>query len=194
MDVSNKKIMAWFVVISIAYINLSNISCLADDITIFTPRNTAIVAYRSNEMDQEAKEQTDLAYARIIDDNRWQAVIKSSSSNQYNSHGYAWRVYAGGEAVIIDDKDVANFWRDGSYRPIKRHEAVRGDIIVMSDPHAPDQLHSAVVINAKWCMSKWGDGPLVLHRLNDHPYGRTYRYYTRVKVAAPTGLTIVTDR
>ncbi len=193
MDPCKKKTSLLFVMVSLVFLAAGSIDCLADHVTIVTPRNTAINAYRSNEMLPEEIAKTDLAYAKIIQDNKWKAVIKSSSSSQYNSHGYAWQVYTGGAAVIIDDKDVAKFWMDGSYEPIQRHEAVRGDIVVMTDPARPERMHSAVVIDARWCISKWEDGPLVLHRLNDHPFGRAYQYYRPAKVAAPTGLTIVSN-
>lgn len=193
MNASNKRKLLLFAVVSLVFLTVGSNACLADEVTILTPRKTVINAYLSEEMPPDDITNTDLAYAKIINDNRWKAVIKSSSSSQYNSHGYAWRVYAGGEAVIIDDKDVPKFWMDGSYEPIKRHEAVRGDIVVMTDPAMPDQYHSAVVMDARWCMSKWGKGPLVLHRLNDHPFGQTYQYFRRSGIAAPTGLTIISS-
>ena len=180
-------------VVSLVLVLSNSDICLAEEVTVFTPRKTAINAHRSSEMSQESITRTDLAHAKIIKDNRWKAVIKSSSTTQYNSHGYAWQIYGGGAAVNIDDKDVAKFWTDGSYQEIKRHESVRGDIIVMTDPLKPDQLHSAIVINVRWCMSKWGNGPLVLHKLNEHPFGQTYRYFRQAKVASPSGLTIVSS-
>ncbi len=187
----NRRIVLLSATVSLVLILSGSIFCFADDVTIYTPRKTAINAHRASEMSQESITRTDLAYTKIIKDNRWKAVIKSSSTNQYNSHGYAWQVYGGGAAVNIDDKDISKFWTDGSYQEIRRHESVRGDIIVMTDPLNPDQLHSAIVINARWCMSKWGDGPLVLHKLNEHPFGQTYRYFRQAKLAAPSGLTIV---
>ncbi len=194
MNRYNHRSVLLSAVVSLVLVLLSSIICFANEVTIFTARKSAVTAHHGKEMSQEAITRTDLAYAKIIKDNRWKAVIKSSSTNQYNSHGYAWQVYGGGAAVNIDDKDVATFWTDGSYREIKRHESVRGDIIVMTDPLQPEQLHSAIVINARWCMSKWGNGPLVLHKLNEHPYGQTYRYFRQVKVAAPSGLNIVSSR
>ncbi len=193
MDRFSKPIPLMLAMVSLLLFFPGGISCLAGEINIRTPRKTVIKGYRPGEMSQDAVLRTDLAYEQIIKDNRWKAVIKSSSSNQYNSHGYAWQVYGGGAAVNIEAKDISKFWTDGSYRQIQRHEAVRGDVVVMSDPLNPGRLHSAVVIDARWCMSKWADGPLVLHRLNDHPFGQTYRYFSKVKVAAPTGLTIVSS-
>ena len=191
MNAYIRKRTLWFVAVSLVYLLFSSTPCLAEEVTIFTPRKTAISAYRCIEMAPDAIERRDQAYAKIIRDNRWSAVIKSGSSCQYNGHGYAWQVYAGGAAVKIEDKDVSKFWMDGSYQPIKRQDAGRGDIVVMTDPQKPDQFHSAIVLDARWCMSKWADGPLVLHKLNEHPFGRHYRYYRRVKVAAPSGLAIV---
>jgi len=85
METCSKRNCLLFAVVSLILLTASGTACLADDVTIVTPRNTAINAYQSSEMLPEEITKTDLAYAKIIKDNQWQAVIKSSSSSQYNT-------------------------------------------------------------------------------------------------------------
>jgi hypothetical protein len=169
----------------VGYLFANHAPCLGDTITIYTPNKTAITGYRLSEMPEEEIAQKDREYEMMIENHQWDAVIEKSASGLYNCHGYAWHVARGGEAVEINDKDVSQYWLDGSYRQIEKNEAASGDIIVMTDPQRPDSLHSAVIVDSEWCRSKWADGPLVLHRWDDHPFGKEYRFFKRVKPAAP---------
>jgi hypothetical protein len=187
----NRLMIKYFVcaLVSAGYLFTSLTPCLGDTITIFTPNKTAITAYHPSEMSEDAIAQKDREYEMMIEDHHWDAVIEKSSTNQYNCHGYAWHMASGGEAVEIDDEDISHYWLDGSYRQIEKSEAASGDIIVMTDPQRPDSLHSAVIVDAQWCRSKWADGPLVLHRWDDHPFGKEYRYFRRARPAAPAAPT-----
>jgi hypothetical protein len=98
----------------------------------------------------------------------------------------------GGNPVEIEGREVPKYWKDGSYKQINKNEAVEGDIIFMTDPNRPNSFHSAIVSNAPgWCKSKWADGPVYLHMFEDHPFGKTLKFYRKVAPAAPKNLRIV---
>jgi hypothetical protein len=175
----------------IGYAFLSIYPCMAGEVTIFTPRKTQIRAYTFTELPPDAIDKKDKEFEKMINDNKWSATILKSSSSKYNSHGFAWHVNRGGAQVVIDGKDVSQYWLDGSYRQIQKTEARKGDIIFMTDPLKPGSYHSALVTQPGWCQSKWDDGPLVLHKHNEHPFGKEIKFFRRNRPAAPSNLRIV---
>lgn len=161
-------------------------------ITIYTPNRTEITGYLFVELSQAEIEKKDRQFEEMIRQNGWHAKRIKSSSGRYNGHGYAWHMSQGGGEVVIDDNDVPWYWQDGSYRQIDENEAAEGDIIVMTDPENPSGFHSAIVAgDPGWCKSKWYDGPVFLHKFEEHPFGKTLKFYRRVKPAAPLNLRIV---
>lgn len=167
--------------------------CFASSfITIHTPNRTEITGYLFDELSQAEIEERDREFEEMVRLNGWQAQKIKSSSVRYNGHGYAWHMSRGGDAVVIDDGDVPWYWWDGSYIEIEESDAVEGDIIFMTDPDDPGSFHSGVVAgDLGWCRSKWDDGPVFLHKFDEHPFGKTFRFYRRVKPAAPQNLRIV---
>lgn len=164
----------------------------SDVLTLETPNNTEIIGYIFSELTPLEIEKKDVQYEEIIKEEGWSAEKLKASSGTYNSHGYAWHMYRGGAEIVIDGDDISRYWEDDSYRKIDENEAVKGDIIVISDPDNPTSLHSAVVADKPgWCVSKWHDGPLFLHKFDEHPFGSTFTFYRRAALAAPQNLRIV---
>jgi hypothetical protein len=164
----------------------------SDVMTLYTPNGTEIFGFIFSELSPFEIEKKDAQYEEMIRQEGWSAEKSKPSSGTYNSHGYAWHMYRGGAAIVIDGDDISQYWMDDSYRKIDKNEAVKGDIIVITDPDNPENLHSAVVSDEPgWCISKWHDGPLFLHKFDEHPFGRTFTFYRRSAPAAPQNLRII---
>jgi hypothetical protein len=164
----------------------------SDVMTLYTPNNTEIFGYLFSELSLSEIEKKDAQYEKIIKEEGWSAEKIKASSGTYNCHGYAWHMYRGGEEIVIDGDDISQYWMDGSYRKIDKNEVVKGDIIVITDPDNPTSVHSAVVADKPgWCISKWHDGPLFLHKFDEHPFGSTFTFYRRAAPPAPQNLRIV---
>lgn len=158
--------------------------------TIFTPRGTPVKARIYSETISPVQ------VSRLND--QWAKAIRShdgqvlsGATDTYNSHGYTWYMSEGGQGRLSIEKPQP-YLEDGSYRKIKAHEAVKGDKVVYGDG-----AHSAVVADAPgWVISKWGDGPLVKHRLREMPpeFGPDLEliFYRKVlPLAPPANLRIV---
>lgn len=164
----------------------------SDVMTLHTPNKTEIIGYIFSELSPSEIEDKDVQYEEIIKEEGWSAEKIKASSSTYNCHGFAWHMYRGGAEIVIDGDDISRYWKDGSYRKIDENEAVKGDIIVITDPDNSTIVHSAVVSDQPgWCVSKWHDGPLFLHKFDEHPFGRTFTFYRRAALAAPQNLRIV---
>ncbi len=91
-----------------------------------------------------------------------------SSTEMFNCHGYAWlRVEQGIDRWIgyYDNTDTDIYMADSSYIQVP-FETYPGKVFW---PKEND--HSAITTDQPgWLISKWGAGPLVRHRWNDHPY------------------------
>lgn len=159
--------------------------------TLHTPKNTEIIGYIFDERPPFEIEQKDAQYEKLIEEEGWSAEKIKASSSTYNCHGYAWHMYRGGGEIVIDGDDIPQYWMDGSYRQIDETEAVKGDIIVITDLDNHTDVHSAVVAHKPgWCISKWHDGPLYLHKFDEHPFGNTLTFYRKAAPAAPQNLRI----
>lgn len=164
----------------------------SDTMIVYTPNGSEIIGYLFAEMSQEEIRKKDAQYEQLIKQEGWSVEKLRPSSSTYNSHGYAWHMSQGGLEVVIDGNDVPRYWLDGSYRQIDENNAVKGDIIWMTDPENPYRFHTAIVTDEPgWCKSKWLDGPLYLHKFDEHPFGKTLRFYRKTTPAAPKNLRIV---
>lgn len=185
----NRKV--WLV--AIGYLVLVALPIFASDVmTLYTPNNTEIIGYLFSELSPSEIEKKDAQYEELIQAEGWSVEKLKASSGTYNCHGYAWHMYRGGTAIVIDSDDISQYWLDGSYIKIDENEVVKGDIIVITAPDNPTSLHSAVVADKPgWCISKWHDGPLFLHKFEEHPFGTLFTFYRRAAPAAPQNLRIV---
>ena len=131
--------------------------------TVLTPRGTPVDAlvYSETIITSQIPHLNDpwLAAVRSLD-----AQIISDATRTYNCHGYTWYMSEGGTGrLYIEDPEP--YLTDGSYMKIQEANAVKGDKVVYGAG-----VHSAVVADEPgWVISKWGDGPLVRHRLRDVP-------------------------
>ena len=131
--------------------------------TIFTPRGTPVNAmiYSGKTSSFQISSITDQWTTAIQSHD---AHILSGAAYTYNCHGYAWYMSEGGNGPLHIENPQP-YLADGSYRKIKAREAVKGDKVLYGDG-----VHSAVVADELgWVISKWGNGPLVKHRLRDFP-------------------------
>lgn len=92
-----------------------------------------------------------------------------SSTFRFNCHGYAWHMFWFGEDDELDEPvkmtltEAEKYFNDGSFIECTQSEAEIWWINGGS--------HSAVALdNPAYLKSKWADGPLVTHLINDQPY------------------------
>ena len=122
------KICSFFLTM-VGYLLVHVGPCSAQEISIFTPRNTEIKAFVFSEMSQVDIEKKEKKFKTIIAENGWEAIIVGRSSRQYNSHGYAWHMFPNkkeADKVHIDDQNVPTYWLDDSYQQIEATEAATG--------------------------------------------------------------------
>lgn len=106
-----------------------------------------------------------------IAENDWNATIIELNilSAQYNCHGYAWHVSDGGNKVRIEGGPGP--YIDGDY-----HSYVLTDNTdTLRKVYYNGVRHSAITTETQdIVISKWGNGALVRHAVNDCPYRDYY--------------------
>lgn len=103
-----------------------------------------------------------------------EATFISEATTNYNCHSMAW--YNSSFSNIYWIENPSSFMYDGSYAQILWGYAQSGDVIY----YGSAANHSAVVVSMvpsiyaepyqSVCVSKWGTGPRMQHRLNYGPY------------------------
>ncbi len=153
---------------------------------VWTPRMNRVVAYIMQESSYSV---------RIASDEYWQSrypdavmvtnIFGISSTRTYNCHGFAWHVSEGGENRWIGktsffDEDI--YMEDSSYMMVA-HEPFPGKISwgLTNQLMTHETNHSGITTSRSgWYMSKWGEGPLMVHQRDDTPYDNTYlRFYIK---------------
>ena len=151
--------------------------------TIFTPLGTPVEAMIYNETISpvQISQLNDqwIAYSQYQD-----AEKVSDSTYTYNCHGYTWYMSEGGQRRLHIENPQP-YLEDGSYEIIEEHEVVAGDKVLYGNG-----VHSAVIADEPgWVVSKWGNGPLMRHRLRDVPleFGQDLEltFYRKVSLPAP---------
>ncbi len=173
-------------------LSLSNFACINKLIAgdtrrdVLTPKGHTVEAYVREETSHSV---------RVASDQYWQSrypnaiiitdIFNISSTRTYNCHGFAWHVSEGGENRWIGyyrttDEDI--YMTDTSYVlvPQEVHPGKVSWGYSNQSVSGPDD-HSGITINRPgWYMSKWGEGPLMIHQRYDTPYDNTYlRFYIR---------------
>jgi len=146
-------------------------------VSIYTPHgfpvpNTVIKSEHSSTMITFWNQR----YLRLYPD----AMLLDSASNEYNCHAYAWHMFGNNnylDRVWIGYNTVGSesiYWEDGSYDEVS--EACATIVRYSWD-------HSAIILNLRYgpkYVSKWADGPLMMHDKDDCPFGGTpYKFYDR---------------
>ncbi|MBR1546717.1 MAG: hypothetical protein IJ633_08005 [Prevotella sp.] len=150
--------------------------------TVYTPKGSLIGALKymgTDYTDSEKasiKAQVESAYSP--------AVVMEPASRKYNCHAYAWHLSQGETEVVwinaIDNVHTENgyylrpYWQDGSFVTTSSVNCTQ--ILYPGD-------HSALRYNSSSYISKWGEGPVVLHSPTNVPSGYItsgqYYYYKR---------------
>lgn len=151
--------------------------------TIFTPQGTPLDAMIISESMLPAQDSNlDDPWSKTIQSKDGQIV--SAPTNTYNGHGYTWFMSEGGQQHVWIENPQP-YLVDGSYQQLTADEAREGDKVLYGDG-----VHSAVVADEPgWVISKWGEGPLVKHRLRDLPPAlgpdAVLRFYRKVTIPSP---------
>ena len=96
------------------------------------------------------------------------AIFVRNSSRKYNCHSYAWITTSAINNRWLNAPNQEKYWLDGSYKKISGWPLQAGAKI----SYRSGRDHSAIVY---WysgiLISKWGQGPVMKHTMNDCPYG-----------------------
>jgi hypothetical protein len=151
--------------------------------TIHTPRGTPVEALIYHET-MSPVQISHLNDQWTTDPQYQDAEIVSDSTDTYNCHGYTWYMSEGGKDRVHIEYPQP-YVEDGSFEIIEENEAAEGDKVLYGDG-----VHSAVIADEPgWAISKWGNGPLMRHRLRDIPpeLGPDLKltFYRKASIPAP---------
>ena len=132
--------------------------------TVYTPRGSAVSVEIRSELPADT-----IAWLDEEQTNRYpNATLIASSSGKYNCHSYAW--YSNSTLNSYWMKDPSKYMSDGSYTRVQK-------INLASKVYYTSTNHSARVydaegssINNAYVISKWGNGPVMVHKVYDCPY------------------------
>lgn len=132
--------------------------------TVYTPRGSAVsVEIRPEIPDGLRASLDEEAITRHPN-----ATLIYSSTGKYNCHSYAW--YSNSTLNSYWMKDPSKYMSDGSYTRVQK-------INLASKVYYTSTNHSARVydaegssINNAYVISKWGNGPVMVHKVYDCPY------------------------
>lgn len=138
-------------------------------VNLYTP-NGSVVEARLYEEDLDEYEQFMFEYNTIYSGFP-EIILLADATNLYNCHGFTWSISEGGPVSGLE-MDFSAFWTDGSYEETTEE---------LAEKIFYGAVHSAVKSNTHPGMyvSKWGNGPLVVHPPDLSPYERTEatKYY-----------------
>jgi hypothetical protein len=99
------------------------------------------------------------------------AILVDDASKVYNCHSFAWHQQSPSNRYWINNPHQQNYWTDGSYTWCDPDFGLASKVRYVSDNH------SAVKLDDPYHMSKWGQGPVMIHEWNDTPYDESTLYY-----------------
>ena len=152
--------------------------------TIYTPYGTEVSVTEPDPMTSWARNNRDYYYRVTLNhpDPVFHVVwpdpptyLYLSSTTRFNCHGYAWHMFWLGEELEdqlaepyeMSYTEAANYFTDPSVKECTQSEA---DIWWINEG-----AHSAVATgDPDYLKSKWGDGPLATHEIEDQPYTVDY--------------------
>ncbi len=158
---------------------------------ITTPNGTQLESvFQWVGTDLNPSEQYSIIMSVVQDNNVSLDSIVGLPSLKYNCHSYAWHMSQGGGMVWINGRDeiaphpengyyLTPYWNDGSYYECTQNDDY--DIVLYAGDHSARYLGNGVY------ESKWGQGPIVRHQLNDVPSiylpSQTKRFFKRVQLS-----------
>lgn len=138
---------------------------------VYTPRGSSVPVEVFPEMPQNMIDEIN----RVASQQYPQAQLVSSSSAKYNCHSYAWYWSSPSNSYWMNDPSA--YMRDGSYSSVST-------IATATHVYYPRGDHSALVYDASGSsldyarlISKWGRGPLMIHKINYCPYTGGYSFW-----------------
>jgi hypothetical protein len=170
-------------IISILFLSLGLV-VIGQTTTIYTPYGTEVSVTEPEDMSSWARNNRDYYYRVTLNhpDAIFHVVwpdpptyLYLSSTLKFNCHGYAWHMYWLGadledqldEPYEMSYTEAANYFTDPSFKECTQSEA---DIWWINNG-----THSAVATgDPEFLKSKWGDGPLATHEIDDQPYTVDY--------------------
>ena len=141
---------------------------LLDIITVYTPFGTSMNGYVREELGSDEIAEYDLYFTNQHPN----ATLVEHSSKAYNCHSYAWNMMPfSGQTCWITSPDP--YINDRSFVPVNSYSIA--DVIYSSSSNFSGTLTSTAGV----VISKWENGPVMQHSLNDSPYGTisNYSYY-----------------
>ena len=132
-----------------------------------TPFGSPVLCYYCEELTSSEIAANDAFYQTTYPN----ATLIEHSSAEYNCHSYAWNMEFGGETCCIPSPSPYIY--DQSFADV--NSSSLADII-----YSPSSGFSGVLTSTTGVVvSKWSNGPVMQHALNDSPFGTItdYTYY-----------------
>lgn len=144
---------------------------------VTTPNGSKVEVFTSSYNGEQWANNFDAETKRLYPD----ATLIRSSDNRYNCHSYAWYKQSIGNIYWMNNP--AKYISDGSYQKItnKNNRGADNRVVWIQDN---SYIHSGYLVsinnNGSYNIrSKWGAGPLMLHKASYSPYDGTREYYKR---------------
>ncbi|HCX61717.1 MAG TPA: hypothetical protein DHU59_04680 [Clostridiales bacterium] len=145
--------------------NTDNIEILSSTATVYTPNGSAVsVIIYGEQLTQAEKNELD-DYTKTQYPN---ATFVSSSTTNYNCHSYAW--YSSSTSNKYWMPNPSQYMTDGSYKKMSSPMSSTHMYYSVGDHSA--KIYDAIsnVISNATVISKWGSGPVMIHKASYSPY------------------------
>ena len=156
-------------------VSIQSISYLGTN--VYTPKGSAVRALNViGDLSQAERDAID----RSVRDAYPGVTISRASTAKYNCHSYAFYGQSSGNGVWINDP--ALYMSDGSYSLVASKTYTNTIPTVAANGSKVSYVsggHSAIKYSSTQFISKWGQGPLVIHKPTSTPYSSTtgLKYY-----------------
>lgn len=150
--------------------------------TVYTPFGKSITAYTNSSYTQQ---ESAYVSTRVVMD--WEEAIQiAPATSAYNCHSYAWHRQSEYNNYWINYLDsnytfqLAKYWTNDLYVSCTQQQA---EIVFYDNSEYTfytgyHKDHSAIILANGLCISKWGDGPLMMHEIDYCPYYLSSPYST----------------
>ena len=159
------------------------------NITVYTMFGQTIMARMKDEVSAREIERRNLV-AQVEHPN---AVLAANSSEKYNCHSYAWHNRSSTNDVWINaldnnfDFQLSKYWISDYYVPSTQEGA---ELIFYSNNLGSE--HSGVLLPSGQVISKWAEGPLMIHDIDDCPFMSENLLYFKPRTDLPLNYISIT--
>lgn len=171
----NKGKIVFLVIVVMLAASSCNPNIRHESVTIYTPKGTAVSAFR---ILQEMTSSQIQECNNYVGETYPHAERLRDATSMYNCHSYAWYNQSTSNTIWIDQPEQQKFWTDGSYCCVaSSRNTVSSSAAYFSKIRYVNDDHSAIKTTQNDVASKWGPYGLYRHKPDDCPYDASLLYY-----------------